>query len=122
VVGTLGSVLVVLAPGPLVAIIGFGLAGAGLPMVAPLCFTAAGTLARARTLTGSVVSVSAANAAVDSAVARLNVFNYLGSLLGAVLIGGIATATDLRIGFIVPILLAATMFFLANAFAPAQTP
>jgi MFS family permease len=120
VTGTIGSVLVVIAPGPLVAIIGFGLAGAGLPMVAPLCFSAAGALARSKT--SAVQSVPDADASVDRAVARLNVFNYLGSVLGAVLIGGIATATDLRIGFIVPILLAATMFFLANAFAPARTP
>jgi hypothetical protein len=61
-----------------------------------------------------------ADAAVDSVVARLNVFNYLGSLLGAVLVGGIATASDLRFGFIVPVLLAAAVLVLARAFAPAE--
>ena len=137
VIGTLGAVLVVLAPGPVVAIIGFGLAGLGLPMIAPLCFSAAGALARARVTVmpgperdentaterdfGSASDISG-DAAVNRVVARLNVFNYLGSLLGAVVVGGIATASDLRIGFIVPALLAATVFFLARAFAPAEAP
>ena len=137
VIGTLGAVLVVLAPGPVVAIIGFGLAGLGLPMIAPLCFSAAGALARARVAVitgpdrdentsterdfGSASDISG-DAAVNRVVARLNVFNYLGSLLGAVVVGGIATASDLRIGFIVPALLAATVFFLARAFAPAEAP
>ena len=42
ILGTAGTVLVVLAPGPAVAIAGFGLAGLGLPVIAPLCFSAAG--------------------------------------------------------------------------------
>jgi hypothetical protein len=52
-------------------------------------------------------------------VARLNVFNYVGSLLGAVLVGALATIGGLRTGFIVPVLLAASVSLLARAFAPA---
>lgn len=123
VVGTIGALLVVIAPGPAVAIIGFGLAGLGLPVIAPLCFSAAGAAVRAPggVPTGTA-GTAAEEAAVDSVVARLNVFNYLGSLLGAVVIGGIATATDLRIGFVVPVLLAGAVFVLARAFAPAARP
>jgi len=127
VIGTTGALLVVLAPGPVMAIIGFGLAGLGLPVIAPLCFSAAGAAVRTSGVldpdgTLNVDRTAAEDAAVDSVVARLNVFNYLGSLLGAVVIGGIATAANLRIGFIVPILLAGTVFLLARAFTPAENP
>ena len=120
-VGTAGALLVVVAPDPVTAIVGFGLTGLGLPMIAPLCFSAAAAVARAGATTDGGPDV-APDVAVDSVVARLNVFNYLGSLLGAALVGGIATATDLRFGFIVPILLAVTVFILARAFAPAEQP
>jgi MFS family permease len=131
VVGTTGLLLVVLAPGPGVAIVGFAISGLGLPMIAPLCFSAAGALARAENEAARnrhrdmdadtpLRPEVSADAAVDSVVARLNVFNYLGSLLGAVLVGGIATASDLRLGFIAPVLLAAGVLVLARAFAPAE--
>lgn len=119
ILGTAGTALVALAPGPTVAILGFGLAGLGLPVVAPLCFSAAGAVVRAKQRNAGPQDEVAA---VDSAVARLNVFNYLGSLLGAVVIGGVATVSDLRAGFVVPVLLAAILFFLARAFAPASAP
>jgi MFS family permease len=130
-VGTTGLLLVVLAPGPGIAIVGFAISGLGLPMIAPLCFSAAGALARAENDADRARRAGAdadlprrpeagADAAVDSVVARLNVFNYLGSLLGAVLVGGIATVGDLRLGFIVPVLLAAVVLVLARAFAPAE--
>jgi MFS family permease len=121
VIGTAGALLVVLAPGPVVAIIGFGLIGLGLPVIAPLCFSAAGAAVR----TAGVLDPDRAateDAAVDRVVARLNIFNYVGALMGAVLIGGVATATDLRVGFLVTVLLAAALFFLARAFAPAENP
>jgi MFS family permease len=120
-IGSAGMLLVVLAPGPVVAIIGFGIAGLGLPVIAPLCFSAAGAAVR----TPGVLDadrMDAEDAVVDRVVARLNVFNYIGSLLGAVLIGGVATAADLRVGFVVAVLLAGTVFFLARAFAPAEHP
>jgi MFS family permease len=116
VIGTVGTLLVVLAPGPVVAIAGFGLAGLGLPVIAPLCFSAAGAAVRSRRQYPNPQDEAAA---VDSVVARLNVFNYLGSLIGAVLVGAVATLADLRAGFVVPVLLAVAVFGLARAFAPA---
>ncbi len=121
VIGTAGTLLVVLAPGPTVAIIGFGLAGLGLPVIAPLCFSAAGAAARTHGV-HTLDRTASEDAAVDRVVARLNVFNYLGSLCGAILIGGVATAVNLRVGFIVPVLLAGTLFFLTRAFTPAENP
>jgi sugar phosphate permease len=113
-IGTAGAVIVVLAPGPAVAILGFGLTGLGLPVVAPLCFSAAAAAVRGP----SASAPAATSAAVDSVVARLNVFNYLGSLLGAVAVGIVATAADLRAGFVVTVFLAATVLFLARGFRP----
>ena len=115
IIGTAGTLLVVLAPVPLLAIAGFGLAGLGLPVIAPLCFSAAGAAVRA----GGQLTSQQEAVAVDSIVARLNVFNYVGSLVGAVLVGAVATVANLRFGFIVSVLLAASVFFLARAFAPA---
>jgi len=114
ILGTAGTGLVMVAPGPVVAIAGFGLAGLGLPVIAPLCFSAAGAVVRDNQTGESELDVAAA---VDSVVARLNVFNYLGSLLGAVLVGALATIGGLRTGFIVQVLLAASLTFLARAFA-----
>ncbi len=101
VVGTLGMVVVVLAPGPVTAIVGFAVVGAALPVVAPLCFSAAGGLAPG---------------AADAVVARVNVFNYLGSVVGGVSVG-LVGASSLRFGFLLPLVLAAVVLLLARAFA-----
>jgi MFS family permease len=101
--GTVGLVLAIVAPGPALAIVGFGIAGIGLPVVAPLCFSACGTLAPGH---------------ADQVVARVNVFNYAGSIVGGVAVGGIGTASSLRYGFIVPAVLALTLVLLARAFNP----
>jgi len=103
VIGTVGLVLAIVAPGPALAIVGFGIAGIGLPVVAPLCFSACGRLAPGH---------------ADHVVARVNVFNYLGSIVGGVAVGGIGTASSLRYGFIVPAVLALTLLLLAGAFNP----
>jgi hypothetical protein len=75
----------------------------GLPVVAPLCFSACGTLALGH---------------ADQVVARVNIFNYLGSIVGGVAVGGIGTASSLRYGFIVPAVLALLLLLLAPAFNP----
>ena len=77
-VGAVGLVLVVAAPGPWVALVGFAIAGAGLGVIAPLCFSAAGTLAPGH---------------ADAVVARLNIFNYVGAVLGGVLVGAIGSTS-----------------------------
>lgn len=106
VVGTLGMLVVVVAPGPVVAIVGFAVVGAALPVVAPLCFSAAGALAPG---------------GADAVVARVNIFNYLGSVIGGVSVGLIG-ASSLRIGFLLPLVLAAALLLLARAFATRRVP
>jgi fucose permease len=107
VIGAAGLLVAVIAPGPWPAIVGFGIAGIGLPVVAPLCFSACGTLAPGH---------------ADQLVARVNIFNYLGSIVGGVAVGGIGTASSLRYGFIVPVVLALALLLLAPAFNPAGPP
>jgi hypothetical protein len=53
-------------------------------------------------------------------IARLNSFNYLGAILGGVLVGAIASGSTLRFGFVVPLVLAAAIILLAPGFAVGQ--
>lgn len=106
-VGAAGFAVVVVAPVPFVAIAGFALAGAGLGLIAPLCFATAGVLAPDH---------------ADAVVARLNVFNYVGTLLGAVLLPVIGTATSFRLAFVLPIVLALVVASIAGGFAGRTSP
>lgn len=100
-VGAAGLLAVVLAPGAGVAIAGLGLTGLGLGVIAPLCFAAAGGLAPEH---------------ADAVVARLNGFNYLGAVLGGVLVGAIGAGSTLRIAYAVPLVLAVVIVLLAPRF------
>ncbi|MGN8245082.1 MFS transporter [Cellulomonas soli] len=106
-IGAAGLALVVVATSVPLALLGFALAGAGLGPIAPLCFSAAGSLAPGH---------------ADAVVARLNVFNYVGAVLGGVLVGAIATASTFRIGFAVPVLLVLAVAAVAGRFGRRATP
>ncbi|MCZ2264341.1 MFS transporter, partial [Isoptericola sp. QY 916] len=101
IVGAAGLAAVTLAPGPWVAVVGFGLTGLGLSVVVPLAFSVAGRLDPEGT---------------GVAVARVNLFNYVGFVVGAGLIGGVAELLSLRLAFAVPALLALGVIALAPAF------
>lgn len=90
VVAALGLALVALVPGPGAAIAGFALAGVGVGTLAPLAFSAAGELAPER---------------LDEVVARINLFNYAGALVGAVALGVLSDVTGLGPAFLVPAVL-----------------
>lgn len=102
-IATLGFLGVVLAPGQPLAIVAFGLTGVGLSVVAPQSFSAAGRLDPAGT---------------GAAIARVNLFNYVGFIVGAALVGGIADAAGMRAGFAAPLILAAAIVVLAKGFEP----
>lgn len=101
-VGSVGLVIVVAAPGPIAAILGFLIAGIGLPIIAPLCFSEAGQLTSGRDL--------------DALIARLNLFNYAGTLVGGAVVGGIADAANLRAGFAIPLAFAVVLIGFARIF------
>ncbi len=103
-VGATGMVVVATAPWPVLGVLGFGVVGAGLCVVVPQSFSAAGALDP----TGSGV-----------AVARVNLFNYVGFVVGAALIGAVANGAGLRWAFAVPAALALGVVALAPSFGVA---
>ncbi|WP_344578686.1 MFS transporter [Nonomuraea roseoviolacea] len=103
-IATLGFVGIVLAPSQPLAIVAFGLTGVGLSVVAPQSFSAAGRLDPAGT---------------GVAIARVNLFNYVGFIVGAALVGALADSFDMRIAFAAPLVLAGVIIVLARGFEPA---
>ncbi|HEY0217284.1 MAG TPA: MFS transporter [Cellulomonas sp.] len=97
-----GLVLVALVPTPAAAVLGFAVVGIGVGALVPLAFSAAGELDPAR---------------VDEVIARINLFNYAGAILGAVLVGLLADGPGLGIAFLLPALLVAPTIASARRFA-----
>ena len=104
-VGAVGLLLVITSQAPAQAVVGFAVAGAGLGLIAPLCFSAAGELAPGH---------------ADAVVARLNGFNYVGAVLGGVFVGVIGSQSNLRWGFAVPAVLAVVVAVLAGRFGASR--
>lgn len=96
-----GCVLVALLPVPAAAIVGFALAGVGVGALVPLSFTSAGGLAPARS---------------DEIIARVNLFNYVGAVLGAVLLGLLSDAPGLGVAFLLPAALLVPVLIVARRF------
>ncbi|MFF8385570.1 MFS transporter [Streptomyces kanasensis] len=89
-----GFAVVGAAPGPLTGLAGFTVLGLGLSVLVPQTFAAAGRVAADR-----------GPGATDAAVARLNVFTYLGYLVGAPLVGALGAAWSHRGAMAVPLVL-----------------
>ncbi|MBL7259256.1 MFS transporter [Paractinoplanes lichenicola] len=85
----LGCALVTAVPTIAAAITGFALTGLGVGLLIPLAFSAAGEATPGRS---------------DAVLARVNLFNYAGALLGAVVIGALSEPIGLRWAFLVPVL------------------
>lgn len=99
-VGLVGLVGVVAAPDAVLALVAFTVMGLGLCVVAPVSFTAAGRVDP----TGLGIAVS-----------RVNIFNYVGFVVGAGVVGAIH---PLRAAFAAPAVLALVIVFLARGFDP----
>ncbi|RSS41474.1 MFS transporter, partial [Streptomyces sp. WAC07061] len=84
-----------------VGMLGFTLLGIGLCVIVPQTFAAAGRLFPG---------------ASDTAVARLNIFNYVGFLIGSPLVGGIGDAWSYRGAMVVPMVLVLVTLFHARSF------
>lgn len=104
-IGAAGMTVVATAPSAVIAIVGFGILGFGLSPVVPLSFSVAG----AHDPTGSGV-----------AVARVNLFNYVGFVVGAALIGTVEQLGGYRLAFAVPAALAVLIVALARTFRSAR--
>jgi MFS family permease len=100
VVGLAGMIGVVRAPNALLAIVAFTVMGLGLCVVAPVSFSA-------------VARVDPTGLGV--AVARVNIFNYVGFVAGAAILGVIPSV---RTAFIVPTVLIVVILALARGFEP----
>ncbi|MFD7611985.1 MFS transporter [Streptomyces sp. NPDC059828] len=98
-----GFAVVAVAPGAWTGLAGFTLLGLGLCVIVPQTFAAAGRLFPG---------------ASDVAVARLNVFNYVGFLIGSPLVGALGDAWDYRGAMLVPMVLVLVTLVYARSFAP----
>jgi predicted MFS family arabinose efflux permease len=103
VVAALGFAVVAVAPGAWVGMLGFTLLGLGLCVLVPQTFAAAGRLFPG---------------ASDAAVARLNIFNYVGFLIGSPLVGALGDAWNYRGAMLVPMVLVLATLGYARSFAP----
>jgi MFS family permease len=102
VVAVAGFGVVAVAPGPWVGMLGFTLLGLGLCVIVPQTFAAAGRLFPG---------------ASDAAVARLNIFNYVGFLVGSPLVGALGDAWSYRGAMLVPMVLVLVTLGYARSFA-----
>ncbi|MFF9527398.1 MFS transporter [Streptomyces achromogenes] len=102
-----GFAVVALAPGPWVGMLGFTLLGLGLCVLVPQTFAAAGRHAFERHGPG----------ASDAAIARLNIFNYVGFLIGSPLVGALGDAWSYRGAMLVPMVLVLVTLGYARSFA-----
>ncbi|MER7672095.1 MFS transporter [Kitasatospora sp. NPDC096128] len=100
----LGFGLAALAPAAWAGIAAFTVLGFGICAIIPQVFAAGGRLFPADS---------------DAAVARLNLFNYVGFLVGSPLVGAIADASSYRWALLAPMLLVLAVLPLAERFAPA---
>ncbi|MGW2709780.1 MFS transporter [Streptomyces sp. NPDC001356] len=102
VVAACGFAVVAVAPGAWAGMLGFTLLGLGLCVLVPQTFAAAGRLFPG---------------ASDAAVARLNIFNYVGFLVGAPLVGALGDAWSYRGAMLVPMVLVLVTLAYARSFA-----
>lgn len=104
VVSAIGCLVVAVLPFPAAAITGFALAGVATGILVPVTFGAAGEIAPEHS---------------DQVIARVNIFNYAGSIFGAVALGLLADGPGLGIAFLIPAVALAAILFLVPRFRTA---
>ncbi|WP_336054490.1 MFS transporter [Streptomyces sp. CA2R101] len=101
-----GFAVVAAAPGAWAGMAGFTLLGFGLCVIVPQTFAAAGRYAGEQHGPG----------ASDLAVARLNIFNYVGFLIGSPLVGALGDSWSYRGAMLVPMALVLVTLVYARSF------
>ena len=105
--GVVGLGVVVASPVPAVAIAAFFVVGLGLAILVPLAFAS---------LASAVPPASR-----DVAIARMNIANYVGAILGGGLIGAAASADHLRWAFVIPLVTVPVVLLVARSFRAGDT-
>jgi predicted MFS family arabinose efflux permease len=106
VLSALGLAVTATANGAWLGVAGFTVLGLGLCAIVPQTFAAAGRIRPEKS---------------DAAVARLNIFNYVGVLLGSPLVGAIGDAWSYRAALVVPMLLVLAILCLGRPFGVVQS-
>ncbi|KQZ84867.1 hypothetical protein ASD56_00265 [Microbacterium sp. Root166] len=106
-VSAVGCLVVALVPFPAAAAIGFALAGVSAGVLIPVTFGAAGDLDPAHS---------------DQVIARVNLFNYAGAIIGAVVVGLLADGPGLGPAFLLPAVALAAILFAVPAFRSRAAP
>ncbi|MGW3955580.1 MFS transporter [Streptomyces sp. NPDC004752] len=97
-----GFAVIATAPEPLMGAFGFAVLGAGLSVIMPQLF---------------VIGAQRLPGTVNTAVARVNLFNYLGFLIGPPLVGAVGAAVSYRAAMCVPLLLILGVLLVAGSLA-----
>jgi MFS family permease len=92
---------------PYAALVGFALAGLGVGALVPLAFSAAGDLDHARS---------------DQIIAKINLFNYGGSLVGAVIPGLLSKSVGLNSAFLIAAVMLLPMLLMGPRFRRSNSP
>lgn len=92
---------------PYAALVGFALAGLGVGALVPLAFSAAGDLDHARS---------------DQIIAKINLFNYVGSLVGAVIPGLLSETIGLNSAFLVAAVMLLPILLMGARFRDSHAP
>lgn len=100
-VAIVGLIGVAVFSSAVAVVIAFALVGVGVGTLVPLTFSAAGDLAPGR---------------VHEVIARINLFNYAGAVLGAVALGLLSAWPGLGVAFLLPAILLVPVFFVARRF------
>ncbi|MDY0908936.1 MFS transporter [Microbacterium sp. CFBP9034] len=106
-VSAVGCLMIALLPFPVAAVVGFALAGVSAGVLIPVTFGAAGELAPEHS---------------DQVIARVNLFNYAGAILGAVVIGLMADWPGLGPAFLLPAIALGAILFAVPRFRSTPLP
>ncbi|CAL4860263.1 MFS transporter [Microbacterium sp. MM2322] len=90
VLGVIGALIVAAVPSPVASIVGFAISGVAVGALVPIAFGLAGSIEPERS---------------DEVIARVNLFNYAGAVLGAVGVGVLTDVTGSGLAFLLPALL-----------------
>ncbi|MGC4174652.1 MFS transporter [Demequina sp.] len=107
ILATAGFAVAAVAPVAWLAVGGFAVVGLGLGVLVPLAFSASGDLAPEQ---------------IDEIVSRLNLFNYVGVVVGSAATGIIADATTWRVALLVPAALILGILTVARTFRERPVP